>query len=181
MITLNVNKNNLSVKGEELMTSKSLNVNYAQFIFSEEWEGLKKMAVFQTTVDGVKKTYSLEVENEVPFALPWELFVTFGNTIFAGVYGIKDGEIVLPTEYKRLGAVKESVLETEAIPSVPWDPNDPAAPPSGEGTSDHRRLTHRDSAAQHPISSIEGLTDMLETIPEGTRPITNAELEAMLS
>lgn len=29
------------------------------------------------------------------------------------------------------------------------------------GTNDHRRLTHRDSADQHPISAITGLEDRL--------------------
>ena len=50
----------------------------------------------------------------------------------------------------------------------------------GGGTSDHRRLTHRDAEAQHPIESIDGLTAELRKIPAPVEALTNLELEELL-
>ena len=52
---------------------------------------------------------------------------------------------------------------------------------SGEGgTTDHRRLSHRDALDQHPIASISGLEKELNRIPEPVEALTNTELEEML-
>ena len=49
---------------------------------------------------------------------------------------------------------------------------------------DHRMLTHREDENQHPIEAIEGLNeelDYLESISGNFIPISNAELEAILT
>jgi len=46
--------------------------------------------------------------------------------------------------------------------------------------TDHRQLTHRDAAQQHPISAIDGLEDEIRRIPAPVEPITNQELEDLL-
>lgn len=58
---------------------------------------------------------------------------------------------------------------------------------SGEGTTDHRKLTHRNDADQHDVSAISGLqkklTDLqtgVDKIPAPTENLTNQELEDML-
>lgn len=48
------------------------------------------------------------------------------------------------------------------------------------GTTDHRRLSNRDAAEQHPITSISGLEKELNRIPEPVEALTNTELEEML-
>ena len=52
-------------------------------------------------------------------------------------------------------------------------------PPGGGegGTTDHRLLTGRDAANQHPAEAITGLAEALETIP---RPMTADELRKIL-
>ena len=53
-------------------------------------------------------------------------------------------------------------------------------PSGGDGTSgttDHRKLYNRDADNQHPVSAIEGLQDILDTIP---RPMTAMELRIIL-
>lgn len=172
MFTFTADKNNLTVNGNELLTSGSVNVNQFIFKFSPEWEELVKKAIFSTMIDGKNHSYEMIVEGDTIYYIPWELYVSKDNTIYVGVYGIKDEEVVLPTERKRVGVVKDSVLDPNAIPVVPWDPDETIPE---EGTMDHRRLTHRDSNGQHPISAITGLDENL------TRPITNSELEAMLT
>ena len=45
MFTLHADKNRLTVRQRETLTSGSINVNTMQFVFSEDWEGLTKTAV----------------------------------------------------------------------------------------------------------------------------------------
>lgn len=178
MFVFKADKNNLTITGKDLMTSGSVNVNQVQFIFSEDWEDLEKRAIFSTMIDGKNLAYELKIDDDDKFYfLPWELFVSKNNTIYGGVYGYKGTDLVLPTERKQLGVVKDSVLDPNAIPSVPWEPGEDTGDSSGN-SSDHRRLTHRDSDDQHPISSITGLNSTVDNL--ATRSITNSELEAIL-
>lgn len=50
----------------------------------------------------------------------------------------------------------------------------------GFGTNDHKDLTNRDAAEQHPIDAITNLQQELDRIPEPVEAITNLELEEML-
>lgn len=178
MFVFNADKNNLTITGNDLMTSGSVNVNKVQFVFSKEWDGLEKRAIFSTMIDGKSLAYELVIGEADTYFLPWELFVSKDNTIYGGVYGYNGDTLVMPTERKRIGVVKESVLDPNAIPSVPWEPGeDPDSPSDSSG--DHRRLTHRDSEDQHPMSSITGLSGTVDKL--ATRPITNSELEAILT
>lgn len=58
---------------------------------------------------------------------------------------------------------------------------EPDTTPGGDtppaATTDHRQLTNRDADAQHPINAIDGLQDILDTIP---RPMTAMELRKIL-
>lgn len=175
MFVFNADKNNLTITGNDLMTSGSVNVNQVIFKFSEEWDGLEKRAIFSSLIDGKHVAYEMKVDKDIPYYLPWELFVSKDNAIYGGVYGFKDDQMVMPTERKRIGVVKDSVLDPTAIPSVPWDPDEdmPTDP-----SSDHRRLTHRDNADQHPIEAITNLEHAINTV--ATTSITNSELEAIL-
>ena len=128
-------------------------------------------------IDGKNLAYELKIDKDEPYFLPWELFVSKDNTIYAGVYGYKGKELVMPTERKRVGVVKESVLGANAIPSIPWEPGED--PDVSGNSGDHRRLTHREDDDQHPISAISGLRDTVDNV--ATRPITNSELEAILT
>lgn len=176
MFIFNADKNNLTVTGNELLTSGSVNVNKFVFKFSSDWDGLIKKAIFSSLIDNKNLAYEMVVEGDIEYFIPWELYVSKDNTIYVGVYGIKDDEVVLPTEKKRVGIVKDSVLDPNAIPSVPWDPDEDPNPP---GVSDHRRLTHREDEDQHPMNAITGLDSTVTNI--ATTPITNTELEAILT
>lgn len=50
----------------------------------------------------------------------------------------------------------------------------------GSGTTDHRLLTGRDAERQHPMSSIDGLTEEIKRIPAPIEALTNLELEELL-
>lgn len=52
-----------------------------------------------------------------------------------------------------------------------------SSPGGGGGTTDHRQLTHKDAADQHPISAITGLQDELDGKMPADTPIPQAVTE----
>lgn len=100
---MNVDKNIATIATTEPMTSGSVNVYLVEFYFSPEWDDLEKIAVFKagdTVVDVL-----LDKDN-VCF-MPWEVLSEFGRPVQFGVYGTKNGNVVLPT----IWAATESILE----------------------------------------------------------------------
>lgn len=203
MFILYANKTQLTVRRREPVTSGSANVYEALFEFSADWEGLKRTAVFQAGTE--RRSVLLDESGQC--AIPWEVLAVPGLQLTAGVYGTGAGETVLPTVWASLGTILEGAAPGEnARPPTPdlWeqeldrkadrmdyteagdlglfsgDKLLSAVPVSGcgaGGVSDHRLLTGRDAAEQHPIDAITGLADALKTIP---RPMTADELRKIL-
>lgn len=190
MVELYAEKNQLHVRRKEPLTSGSVNVYEARFSFSPEWEGLSKTAVFRCG----ELSVSLLLGEEGTCSLPWEVLDNPGRRLYAGVYGTRGMELVLPTVWADLGTVLEGASPGEgAHPPTPdlWEQELAkkgdrmdytesgqlglfagerllSAVPvqgGGGGTSDHRALTGREAENQHPISSIIKLEETLETIP----------------
>lgn len=156
MFEFYADKNDLRLRAREPVTSGSVNVYRARFQFSDDWEGLDKVAVFRAGGSSVR--VSLPESGEC--SIPWEVLSEARAQLYAGVYGYQGGEIVLPTQWVYLGTILEGAAQGEA----------PKPPPDGSGgvggTSDHRQLTHREDAEQHPIAAITGLQDALAKIPD---------------
>ena len=112
MFLLNAEKNSLKVLKWETLTSGSVNVCQVRFDFSPAWDGLEKTAVFKS--DGL--TYSVLLDGAGQCTIPWETLARYhpGLKLKAGVYGTKDGTVVLPTVWADLGAIQEGVLPGEA-------------------------------------------------------------------
>lgn len=108
MIRLYADKNELAVQAKEPLTSASVNINTVHFDFSPHWHGLTKTAVFKTGGDSFSV---LLTQPECP--IPWEALTTPGRTLYAGVYGTKDGSLVLPTTWASLGEIQEGVKPGE--------------------------------------------------------------------
>lgn len=143
--------------------------------FSEDWNGLTKVAIF-TNGEVIK-----DVENpSKTVKIPCEVLATPNKTVSVGFYGytIKNGEKVfaIPTIYADLGTVRKgadpsSDPSTEVSPTVAEQLQAEIddltecitniKEQSGDGTTDHRELEHRDAANQHPISAITGLPEVL--------------------
>lgn len=102
MIELYVDKNALAVRKKELLTSGAVNVNTVQFGFSPDWKGLTKTAVFKAGSD----TFSTLLTAPECF-LPWEVLSVPNRTLYAGVYGTRGGELVMPTVWASLGEIQE--------------------------------------------------------------------------
>ena len=204
MFILYANKNQLTVRKRESLTSGSVNAYEARFEFSPDWEGLTKTAVFKAG----NEVRSVLLGADGQCTIPWEVLSSHGRQLTAGICGTRGTDMVLPTVYASLGTILEGVAPGEnARPPTPdlWEQEiarkadgmklddltlrllsgtvtiaQVEFPPTGGGeggTSDHRFLTGRDAGNQHPIDAISGLPDALQTIP---RPMTADELRKIL-
>ncbi len=116
MFYLEVNKVSLNVRGRELLTSGSQKIYTCQFVFSSDWDGIDKTAVFQAK--GVSISIPLGAENRCD--IPWEVLENPGN-LFAGVYGTRNNEIVMPTVMVRLGIIQKGAAPGQATQNPPTD------------------------------------------------------------
>lgn len=99
-----------------LLTAGMSKAETVRFVFSDDWDGLSKTAVF---TDGVKTVDVLPPGwdgDTVP--IPHEILTTAGRTARVGVYGTNASGVVLPTVWATLGKVQ------------------PAAEPSGDPSTD---------------------------------------------
>ena len=103
MFTLHADKNRLTVRQRETLTSGSINVNTMQFVFSEDWEGLTRTAVFRYG----DKLVSIFLDEGGQCRIPGEVLEHPGRHLLAGVYGILGETVVLPTVWADLGVVLE--------------------------------------------------------------------------
>ena len=103
MFFLFAKKNVLTVNQRELVTSGSVNVYEVQFQFDSEWDGLQKTAVFQAG----DCTVSTLLDKTETCIIPWEVFQDAKRTLYAGVYGTKNGNTVLPTIWASLGEIRQ--------------------------------------------------------------------------
>lgn len=208
MFVLYAEKNQLTVREKEPVTSGSVNVYPVRFEFSGDWDGLSKAAIFQA---GCKEKAVAMTGGAC--TVPPEVLRESGHYLSVGVCGKSGETVVLPTVWANLGLILDGAVLDGDVPTPDPPPDGwqealdskgdrlaytetgelglysgdrelssvPLKGGSGEGgTTDHRQLTNRDAADQHPIISISGLEKELNRIPEPVEAITNAELEEML-
>lgn len=100
----------------ELLTAGMSKAVTVQFVFSPEWDGLAKTAVFsngKTTVDVLAANWDGDT---VP--VPNEVLAVPGRHARVGVYGADESGVVLPTVWVSLGKIQ------------------PGADPSGDASAD---------------------------------------------
>jgi len=111
MFDLYADKNKLSLRQKELTTSGSLNVYNARFEFSPDWDGLDKVAVFRAGGE----TVSVLLPGSGECSIPWEVLDRPQAPLYAGVYGTKGEDVILPTQWVYLGTVLEGAVPGEAV------------------------------------------------------------------
>lgn len=149
MFVLCANKSQLTVQQRELAVSGSVNANAVQFRFSPDWDGLTRTAIFRAGAE----CCTAELDESGQCVIPREVLETPWARLMAGVCGKRGEEVTLPTVWADLGTILEGAKPGEA--SRP-----PAQTPGGTG--DHRALSGREAADQHPIGAITGLAGRLE-------------------
>ena len=205
MFLLQASKNKLTLLSREPLTSGSVNAYLVRFAFSPDWEGLTRTAVFRY---GGGEAVSVLLDGTDQCAIPWEVLTSHGARLDVGVYGKLGEDVALPTVWAGLGTVLAGAAPgDDARPPTPelWRQeldrkgdnldydglnlrlrsgekvlSEVQVTGGSGGAADHRALSNRDADGQHPVSSITGLREALERIPEPVEPLTNEELEEML-
>ena len=86
-----------------LLTAGMSNAEIVHFVFSEEWDGMAKTAVF---TDGVITVDVLQAQwNGDEVAVPPDVTTTAGRRVRVGVYGTDGNGVALPTIWTEIGAV----------------------------------------------------------------------------
>lgn len=104
----------------ELLTAGMSKAVTVQFVFSPEWDGLMKTAVFsngKTTVDVLAANWDGDT-----VLVPHEVLAVPGRHARVGVYGADESGVVLPTVWVSLGKVQPSADpsgDASADPSLP--------------------------------------------------------------
>lgn len=104
---VNVDKNLIQVETTETITSGSSNVYVMKFNFSKEWGPLERVAVFRKD-EGDPVNILLDDSNQC--MIPWEVMTTPESVITFGVYGVMEGNVILPTVWANGGIVVEGVI-----------------------------------------------------------------------
>ncbi len=116
MFILYADKNKLTVRQRESVTSGSVNVYPVRFGFSEDWDGLTRTAVFR----GGGEVWSVLLDDTGECSIPWEVLQKPLTLLEAGVYGTRNGDTVLPTVWTSLGTVLPGAAPGEdAQPPTP--------------------------------------------------------------
>jgi len=165
---LYADKNQLIVRQREPITSGSVNVYMVQFAFSGDWEGLTRTAVFKA--GGVSRSVLLGADGQC--VIPWETLISHGQQLTVGVYGVRDGSMVLPTIWVGLGTILKGVECGEgAQPPMPnlWE----------------QRLSAKQDKITGAPGQIVGFDEngqlVAQTLPTGTQCVaTDAEVQEML-
>lgn len=116
MFELYANKTQLTVRQREPVTSGSVNAYKARFDFYPDWSGLTRTAVFKSGGEPV----SVLLDETGQCVIPWEVLTSHGRQLTAGVCGMRDGEVVLPTIWANCGVILEGASVGEpARPPTP--------------------------------------------------------------
>lgn len=120
MFILQASKNNLVVKHREMITSGSVNVYKVKFYFDECWSGFYRKAVFKAG----KVSVSVVLDNTNICTIPWEVLEKHNDDLYIGVYGTRNGDIVLPTIWAKAETIKlGTTTSDEPEPPTPdiWE------------------------------------------------------------
>ena len=118
MFLLEVHKNSITARVTEIVTSGSVNVYQVEFQFSRDWDGLERVAVFRSGGESV----SVMLDGADACTVPWEVLTAndVDKPLYIGVYGVRDGEVVLPTAWANVGRIREGAKPGAAsLPPTP--------------------------------------------------------------
>ncbi len=117
MIKISCTGANAELLSKEPITTGAQQVFRVVFEFDSSWEGLTKTAVFKNS----EKTISVLLDKENSCIIPHEV-LTLSEMLYAGVYGVGSGTVVLPTVWCALGYIRKGTVKgdnaTDPTPSI---------------------------------------------------------------
>jgi hypothetical protein len=107
MIEISVNRTSAFCERQgEPLTTRRVGLE-AHFDFSQDWDGLLKMAVVQ----GSGTTLGIMVSQGDTITIPYECLATAGSKLIVGVRGVsEDTTVVIPTVYTTVGIVQRGAM-----------------------------------------------------------------------
>ena len=107
MFQIEVNTRQAIITEKELLTSGSVGIE-AQFVFSDDWDGLTRTAVFRRDDEDLFYAFVLDEDNKC--TVPHEVLADAEAIVYGGAFGQNEsGAITIPTVWVSLGAVKQGV------------------------------------------------------------------------
>lgn len=119
MFKIEVKDNRLYTLQRAYLTSGSIEIQKAEFIFSPGWDGFAKEVIFK--IEG-GRAYSVVPDGLNQCTIPWELLKTSDTELYVGVYGTK-GTQVMTTNYISLGKIHEGTDDSAEEPDPPPTPD----------------------------------------------------------
>lgn len=119
MFKIEAKDNRLYALQRDYLTSGSVEIQKAEFIFSPEWDGFAKEVIFKIE-NG--RAYSVVPDALNQCIIPWELLKTSDVALYVGVYGTKETQ-VMTTNYISLGKIHEGTDDSAEEPDPPPTPD----------------------------------------------------------
>ena len=101
----------------------TVGVEQVQFIFDSSWDGLTKFACFKNT-GRPRRQQEIQVvlDKSNTTVVPWEMYTASGS-LYVGVLGMKDQEVIKPTVWTLMSSVQRGVdpnadFGKEATPTI---------------------------------------------------------------
>lgn len=103
MFVVNTELRTMTVKNADILVSENVRTYPITFMFSADWDGYKKVAVFQS-VGGDPVEMVLPTSKTL---IPWEVLSVPGREVAVGVYGVNDNGDILSSMPVVLGEVNQ--------------------------------------------------------------------------
>ena len=179
MITLTVSTRDVTVTDKETLTVGSVGIGIA-FEFSEDWEGLNRVACFRMGDEGeVYEIILTESGGVWQTAIPAVVLTEEGEPVFAGVYGAdENGDVVVPTRWGSVGIIRPGT-SSESQGTMPDDPDSYWAQVLGLAASANTKAEAAQDTASEALAKAENaLTTVTELQEEITGDVDAAQQAA---
>ncbi len=117
MFILEADKVGLTLRQTETLTSGARNIYRCAFVFSRDWEGLDKTAVFTTDTQSVETVLDGNGECQIP----WEVLAEPERMLWVSIFGTTAEDVVMPSVMTQLGRVQPGSPRGEESEEPPTD------------------------------------------------------------
>ncbi len=180
MFQFKVSKTGIDILQREDPVSGTRNSCDCQFLFSEDWTGLDRTAVFFTR----DRKHSCILGAGNICCIPWEVLEQPGQELYAGVYGTQSGAVILATAPAKLGMIQNGVKPGEISLAPTPDVYDQILAAANEALADVAQLRAEISAGNGTITPGSGSAggtagpQIDDSQPTATSPYSGAKVSA---
>ena len=124
MINISVNTREAALEESETLTGGSAGIQ-CRFSFSEDWEGLTRIAIFRAGDEGSQ--YEVPVDETGVVTVPAEALAkeNEGEPLMIGAYGGNGLTVAVPTVWVSAGAILPGAVPAAPVPEPEPEPEEP--------------------------------------------------------